>query len=66
MPALPLRTDFDAKSCRSATSINADSPDDLINRRAPGKPKLTADQLAAVAAMVESGQIPSDSHASDL
>lgn len=102
MPALPLRTDFDAKSCRQAAKhardasqarrllsiaaiyggasrgeaavlgsvtvqivcdwvkkFNAHGPDGLINRKAPGKlPKLTADQLAALAAMVESGPIP--------
>ena len=102
MPALPLRTDFDAKSCRLAArhsedasqarrllsiaaiyegasrseaaalgsvtvqivcdwvkKFNAEGPDGLINRKAPGKPpKLTADQLAALAMMVESGPIP--------
>lgn len=102
MPALPLRTDFDAKSCRLAArhageasqarrllsiaaiydgasrgeaatlgsvtvqivcdwvkKFNAHGPDGLINRKAPGKPpKLTTEQLAALAAMVESGPIP--------
>ena len=102
MPALPLRTDFDAKSCRVAArhagdasqarrllsiatiydgasrgeavvlgsvivqivcdwvkKFNAYGPDGLINRKAPGKPpKLTPEQLAALAAMEESGPIP--------
>jgi transposase len=102
MPALPLRADFDAKSCRLAArhsedasqarrllsiaaiydgasrgeaaalgsvtvqivcdwvkKFNGHGPDGLINRKAPGKPpKLTADQLAALAAVVESGPIP--------
>jgi transposase len=102
MPALPLRTDFDARSCRLASKhagdasqarrllsiaaiydgasrgeaaglgsvtvqivcdwvkkFNAHGPDGLINRKAPGKPpKLTAEQLAALAAIVESGPIP--------
>jgi transposase len=102
MPALPLRTDFDAKSCRLAArhsedasqarrllsiaaiyegasrgeaaalgsvtvqivcdwvkKFNAEGPDGLVNREAPGKPpKLTAEQLAALAMMVEGGPIP--------
>ena len=102
MPVLPLRTDFDAWSCRLAArhagdasqarrllsiaaiydgasrgeaaglgsvtvqivcdwvkKFNAHGPDGLINRKAPGKPpKLTAEQLAALAAIVESGPIP--------
>lgn len=102
MPAFPLRTDFDAKSCRLAAKhardasqarrllsiaaiydgasrgeaavlgsvtvqivcdwvkkFNAHGPEGLINRKAPGKPpKLTAEQLTALAAIVESGPIP--------
>jgi transposase len=102
MPALPLRTDFNAKSCRLAArhagdasqawrllsiaaiydgasrgeaavlgsvtvqivcdwvkKFNAHGPEGLINRKPPGKPpKLTAEQLAALAAIVESGPIP--------
>lgn len=101
MPALSLRTDFDAKSCRLAARRAGDAaevrrllsiaaiydgasrsraaalgsvtvqivydwvkkfkaygPDGLVNRKPPGKPpKLTAEQLAALAAIVESGPI---------
>ena len=102
MPALPLRMDFDAKSCRLAArhardvaqtrrlmsiaaiydgasrseagalgsvtvqivcdwvkKFNAHGPDGLLDRKPPGKPpKLTAEELAALAAIVESGPIP--------
>jgi len=102
MPALPLRADFDARSCRLAARLsknpaqarrllsiaaiydgarrgeaaalgsvtvqivcdwvkkfNADGPDGLIDRKAPGKtPKLTAEHSAALAAIIESGPIP--------
>lgn len=102
MPALPLRTDFDAKSCRLAArhagdaaqtrrllsiaaiydgasrseaaalgsvtvqivcdwvkKFNAQGPDGLVNRKPPGKrPKLNAEQLAALVMIVESGPIP--------
>jgi transposase len=39
--------------------FNADGPDGLINRKAPGQPsKLTDEQRAAIAKMIESGPIP--------
>ncbi len=39
--------------------FNASGPDGLINAKAPGKPpKLSADQRAALAAIVERGPIP--------
>ena len=39
--------------------FNASGPDGLINAKAPGKPaKLSADQRAALAAVVERGPIP--------
>ena len=49
--------------CDWVKKFNAHGPDGLINRKTPGKtPKLTTEQLAALAAMVESGPIPA-SHA---
>ena len=42
-----------------ALRFNADGPDGLIDRKAPGaKPKLTPEQLAAVVQLVEDGPIP--------
>jgi len=39
--------------------FNAHGPDGLINRSPPGRPpKLTAEQMAALAAVVESGPMP--------
>ncbi len=39
--------------------FNADGPDGLINRKAPGQAsKLTDEQRAAIAKMIESGPIP--------
>ena len=39
--------------------FNADGPDGLVNRKAPGQPsKLTDEQRAAIAKMIESGPIP--------
>jgi transposase len=39
--------------------FNADGPDGLINRKAPGQPsKLNDEQRAAIAKMIESGPIP--------
>jgi transposase len=39
--------------------FNADGPDGLINRKAPGQPsKLTDEQRAAIAKVIESGPIP--------
>ena len=44
--------------CEWVKKFNAHGPDGLINRKAPSKPpKLTAEQLAALAAMAESGPI---------
>ena len=41
------------------TRFNADGPDGLIDRKAPGKrPKLDAEQRRALAALVERGPIP--------
>ena len=45
--------------CDWVKKFNAHGPEGLINRKPPGKPpKLTAEQLAALAAIVESGPIP--------
>ena len=42
-----------------ALRFNAEGPDGLIDRKAPGaKPKLTPEQLAAVVRLVEQGPIP--------
>ena len=39
--------------------FNANGPDGLINRKAPGQPsKLTDEQRAAIAKMIENGPIP--------
>jgi len=45
--------------CDWVKKFSAHGPDGLINCKTPGKtPKLTAEQLAALAAMVESSPIP--------
>jgi len=42
-----------------AVRFNAEGPDDLIDRKAPGQPpKLSAEQRAALARIVEDGPIP--------
>lgn len=42
-----------------ALRFNADGPDGLIDRKAPGaRPKLTPEQLSAVVKLVEDGPIP--------
>lgn len=42
-----------------ALRFNAEGPDGLIDRKAPGpRPKLTPEQLAAVVQLVEDGPIP--------
>jgi len=60
VPAAARQLGWAASRFRSSvTGSRSSTPTVLINRKAPGKPlKLTAEQLAALAAIVESGPIP--------